>query len=90
MSLPERRFGVSFTDTGQRFAPGFSGTGQRFSLGLRDVQAVTERDYERLDNKPQINDVTLIGNKTSLQLDLQDRMDTISNMDIEALLNAFV
>ncbi len=50
----------------------------------------TGRDYTQLDNKPQINAVTLIGNKTSEQLDLQGRMDTITNTDIEDLLNAFV
>lgn len=44
-------------------------------------------NYEYLTNKPQINNVTLIGNKTSSQLQLQDKMESLSNMDIEELLN---
>ena len=44
-------------------------------------------NYEYLTNKPQINNITLIGNKTSRDLKLQDEMEALSNMDIENLLN---
>ena len=44
-------------------------------------------NYEYLINQPKINDVTLIGNKTSSDLKLQDEMEALSNMDIENLLN---
>lgn len=44
-------------------------------------------NYEFLSNQPKINNVTLIGNKTSSQLQLQDKMESLSNMDIEELLN---
>lgn len=44
-------------------------------------------NYEYLTNQPKINDVTLIGNKTSSDLKLQDEMEALSNMDIENLLN---
>lgn len=40
------------------------------------------RNYEKLYNKPSINDVELIGNKTSAELKLQDEMMPLSNMDI--------
>ena len=43
-------------------------------------------NYEDLMNKPQINDITLIGNKTSKQLKLQDEMTSLTNMEIERLL----
>lgn len=44
-------------------------------------------NYNYLTNQPQINNVTLIGNKTSTDLKLQDQMEALSNMDIENLLN---
>ena len=44
-------------------------------------------NYEYLTNKPQINSVELVGNKTSNELKLQDQMEALSNIDIENLLN---
>lgn len=41
-------------------------------------------DYEELNNKPSINGVTLIGNKTDADLGIKE----LSNLEIEALLNA--
>lgn len=55
-----------------------------------DGQTVGTTDYNRLINKPSINAVELIGNKTSDELYLQDKMDTLTNNDIEELLNNFV
>ena len=42
-------------------------------------------DYEKLNNLPKINGVTLIGEKKSADLKLQEEMDTISNLDIDKL-----
>lgn len=50
------------------------------------IETVTS-DYEKLSNLPSINSVTLIGDKTSSDLSLQDAMDTISNLEIAALFN---
>lgn len=44
-------------------------------------------NYNYLTNKPQINSIELIGNKTSSELKLQDEMEALSNIDIENLLN---
>lgn len=44
-------------------------------------------NYEYLTNEPQINNITLTGNKTSSELKLQGEMEALSNMDIENLLN---
>lgn len=57
------------------------------SNGAFDAQfgsrIVTEiRDYEQLDNLPQIEGVTLIGNKTFPQL----HMNALSNSELEELL----
>ena len=43
-------------------------------------------NYENLSNKPAINGVTLIGNKTNEELDIK----AISNSEIEVLLKSFV
>jgi len=40
-------------------------------------------DYELLRNKPSINSVTLIGNKTSTDLGLQDELDYADFTDID-------
>lgn len=40
------------------------------------------RDYEALENKPSINGVTLSGDKTSAELDLQPEMAEFSNGQI--------
>lgn len=50
-------------------------------------------DYNVLDNKPSINNVVLINNKTSQELRLQPEGDypdeSLTNMDIENLLRNF-
>lgn len=43
-------------------------------------------DYEELTNQPKINDVILKGNKTSNELNLQGKMQALSNIEIEKLL----
>lgn len=42
-------------------------------------------NYEELSNLPSINNVTLIKNKTSKELKLQDEMSALTNMDIQRL-----
>lgn len=54
-------------------------------LNLGNTVPVPIRNYELLDNKPQINGVTLIGNKTSKQLKIQET-DPISDEEIEAII----
>ena len=43
-------------------------------------------NYEKLINKPQINNIELLGNKTSKQLKLQDEMDLITEQDIDEIM----
>lgn len=43
-------------------------------------------DYEQLENKPSINAVTLVGNKTGAELGLQDDMDPISAVELAGIL----
>lgn len=39
-------------------------------------------DYERLINKPKINSIELIGNKTNDDLGIQDKMNSATNLEI--------
>lgn len=48
-----------------------------------------DNDYEKLHNQPQINGNTLIKNKTSSDLGLQDAMEEYTNLDILKLWNKF-
>lgn len=43
-------------------------------------------DYNVLDNQPQINNVTLINNKTSSDLHLQHEMDEITEQEIDKII----
>ena len=44
-------------------------------------------DYESLDNLPKINNRTIIGNKVSSDYGLQDEIGSISNQEIDDILN---
>ena len=46
----------------------------------------TERDYNRLENKPQINGHILMGNLTHKELDIPES-EELTNLEIEALLS---
>lgn len=61
---------------------GMLNTGARIMGGIRSPSIVTIADYERLYNKPQINSVELIGNKSLPEIGI----DVISNMELEELL----
>ena len=52
-------------------------------VNFGQVQQIHSDNYEDLYNKPQINDITLIGNKTSTQLKLQHEMQELSDSDID-------
>ena len=52
-----------------------------------DVVKHTTTNYPELNDKPSINDVELIGNKTSKELKLQDEMESISNLEIDEIFN---
>lgn len=75
-------------------AGGFTGTVEEWLESLRG-QSVDESeiDYEKINNKPQINSVVLLGNRSLEQLGIQAvnvaPTQAISNADIENLLNAF-
>ena len=45
-----------------------------------------EKDYNRLINKPKINNVLLIENRTSEELKLQEKMNEITNQEIDDII----
>lgn len=55
-----------------------------FVAEVRRIDTGT-RDYEALANKPQINSVILIGNKTSGQLGLGDAYELATSAQIDSL-----
>jgi hypothetical protein len=54
-----------------------------------DSLGVCTDSYLDLEDKPSINDVTLVGNMTAEQLGLQNEMDPIENPTIEKLLKKY-
>ena len=51
--------------------------GETVRMGCADFLIRTDKDYNHLENKPSINDVTLEGNKTleDLGIDLDAKLD---------------
>ena len=54
-----------------------------------DNTSIYEKNYEKLDNLPEVNGNKLIGNKTSKQLGLQDELDYLTNIEIEKLIGGY-
>ena len=65
-------------------------------LGPGNIEIIpaTEGNYNDLSNKPQINQVELIGNKTLDDLDIQVKGEyadsALTNMEIEHIINSFI
>lgn len=57
---------------------------QEITLGVEN--ATVSANYPGLTNKPQINNVTLLGNKTSEELYLQHQMDEITPQEIDKII----
>lgn len=57
-------------------------------MEAEDGGGLATTNYNDLSNKPKINDVILENNKTSNELGLQEKMEAMSNLDIENLLNS--
>ena len=68
-----------------RFDVDFSVNNESFDLDFGEHTETMTTDYEQLVHRPKINTVELIGDKTGPELHLQDEMETISNLEIEAL-----
>ena len=56
-------------------------------LSVEQVHIIHENDYEQLLNLPQINHVTLIGNKMPSELGLEEETEVISMLDIYKIFN---
>ncbi len=52
-----------------------------------EVVEVVTSDYNKLINLPSINQKKLQGDKTLKELGLQEELETISNLEIEKILN---
>ena len=50
------------------------------------VSTGTNKNYEILDNKPKRNSVELVGNKNANDLNLQERIEVLTNLEIEEIL----
>lgn len=60
-------------------------TEMRIGGGLSIPKTSTTKDYNTLTNKPKIESVELVGNKSMSELGVE----TLSNSEIEAILNNF-
>ena len=59
---------------------------ENLTAELGEVIKVSTTDYNELFNKPQINGVTLIGNKTSEEIKVQGKMQDIQESEIDQII----
>lgn len=59
---------------------------QLVAVAEETVSGGGTKDYNKLNNKPQINDVELIGNKSFEDLGA----DSLTNLEIDAIINSVV
>ena len=79
-------FDIDFNELEETFNVEFEDS-EEFIIDFdSEIIPISTNDYEDLLNKPSINDVILIKNKTSLDLGLQDAMDYITNTELASLL----
>lgn len=66
----------------------------QLKIGTTYTRDFIANDYRELDNKPKINDVELIGNKTLEELDIQPKGDylaeTLTNLEIEEIFKRLI
>lgn len=60
--------------------------GAKDKMGISGMAPSIAKDYNKLFNKPLINEVELIGNKTGKQLGLQDKMESLTNLELDDLI----
>lgn len=58
----------------------------QFSASFGSCSQIINLDYQSLYNRPLINHVELIGDKSGDELHLQDHMDEITNIELQNLL----
>ena len=74
--MNEKKINVSMSET----------TTLHVSLFERSGGMDGSMDYKKLDNKPRINSVTLVGDKTAEDLRLQKYMDEVTAEDIDQMM----
>lgn len=74
---------LKFTMTTETLQFGMSEQSLEFGLTTNNSLG---GDYEYLSNKPKINGVVLIGNKSSEDIHVQHEMDEITNQEIDTII----
>lgn len=64
------------------------GTETPLNIAQELIEATEATSYNRLYDKPSINDVELVGNKTDVELHLQHIMDDITEQEIDNIIYA--
>lgn len=67
-------FRIQMTGLNEGFDIGLDGT-QEFDFETAETVRIIEKDYEELDNLPKINGHTLIGDKTSAELEIAAELE---------------
>lgn len=77
------KLNINFKQSKEEIDVGFNANNQRINLGFKDTQQITTSDYEKLNKKPRIENVELVGDKTFEDLGLEE----ITNQEILDIAN---
>lgn len=83
---PDSTFSGNFSTQNAVFEVGGASASQQFDGNVGAMMNIGTTDYPELSNKPSINSVTLVGDKTSNDLGLQDSMSYITEQQIDRIL----
>lgn len=61
-------------------------TSENMSASFGVTSVVETGNYNNLGNKPQINDIEVVGNKTGADYNLQEKMEALTVQEVQAIL----
>lgn len=76
-------FNTTYSEQSYTFNPQYNESDKSFDEDFGEIHNIVENNYEKLRNKPQIENVELIGNKSFEDLGMTE----ISNLEILEIAN---
>lgn len=76
-------FNTTYSEQSYTFNPQYNESDKSFDEDFGEIYNIVEKNYEKLRNKPQIESVELIGNKSFEDLGMTE----ISNLEILEIAN---
>lgn len=76
-------FNTTYSEQSYTFNPQYNESDKSFDEDFGEIHNIVEKNYEKLRNKPQIENIEMVGNKTFEDLGITE----ISNIEILEIAN---